>query len=79
MIPMRPLESDLELPDGCSCCYCRPLAVSDLDRPVIGSVGLFSRNSRSTSKFDLVLVDSIDSTFCLPLLGLQLLAVANQV
>ena len=30
-------------------------------------------------QLDLVPVDSIDSTFCLPLLGLQLLAVVTQV
>ena len=76
---MRPLESHLELPDGCSCCYCRPFAVGKLDEPNKGSVGLFRKIPRVGSKIDLVLVDPIDSTSCLPLLVLLLLAVVIQV
>jgi len=38
---MRPLEGHLELPDGCSGCYCRPFAVGKLDWPNIEAVGLF--------------------------------------
>ena len=57
---MRPLESHLELPDGCSCCYCRPFAVGKLDGPSIGSVGLHREIPRLGSKSRLILVDPRD-------------------
>jgi len=48
-IQMRPLEGHWKLPEGCFCCYCRPFPVGKLDWPVIGSVSLFSWNSRLCS------------------------------
>jgi len=76
---MRPLESRLELPDGCPCCFCRPFAVGKLDWPNVEAVGLFREIPRLGSKSRLVLVDPTDSTSCLPLLVLLLLAMVIQV
>jgi len=68
-IQVRPIGCHWSFLTECSCCYCRPFPVGKLDWPVIGSVGLFSRNSRpcsnSSNSVSYLLILSIQPPACL--------------